>query len=95
MASGNHVIGFDPENDLLTVWDTGSGEVVCDMHADENISSCTVSSNKVFCGTVNGNIYVMIPENFSLHTEPVSKAEAQENTAGKHKRSLFAKWFRK
>lgn len=77
VTAENHIIGFDRENDLLTVWNIESSEVQCDMHADESISSCTVLDNKVFCGTVNGNIYVMIPENFSFEDEPFLKADQE------------------
>lgn len=63
VVTGNHIIGYDCGNYLLTVWLADSGELLCDMYVDDYISACAVSDKKIFCGTVNGKIHVMIPEN--------------------------------
>lgn len=63
VVTEDYIIGFDLGNDLLTVWLADSGKVLCDMHVDDYISACAISGKKIFCGTVNGNIHVMIPEN--------------------------------
>ncbi|MDD5018345.1 MAG: hypothetical protein PHO15_09630, partial [Eubacteriales bacterium] len=78
-VSGDYIIGFNRENDLLTIWLSDSGEVLCDMNVDEYIGACAVSDNKIFCGTLNGNIHVMIPENFVCNEDFIPKKEISEN----------------
>lgn len=92
VVTGNTIIGHDPENDLLTVWHADSGEVLCYMHVDDYISACAVSDNKVFCGTVNGKINVMIPENFTLNENFPDKKMIIENEG---KRKGIYGWFKK
>ena len=91
VAAGKHIIGFDRENDLLTIWLADSGEVLCDAEVDEYIGACTISDNKIFFGTQNGNLSVLIPENFSLEAEPVLQRERQENPKNQTKPWAFFK----
>ena len=95
-VSGNHIIGFDRENDLLTVWLADNGMVLCDMHVDDYISACVMVDGKIFFGTVNGHIHVLIPENFICSEDSVSEKETAENDGKKQaSRGIFSKWFRK